>query len=75
VDNLPVAAVLSRAFNERHLRSALPDAPVVPDTAGLVAPVVVRVRRATARALEGAARVVDPVPASPRRCVPTSRCC
>ncbi|MDQ1294281.1 MAG: hypothetical protein QG608_2164 [Actinomycetota bacterium] len=69
METLPVAAVLSRTVNERHMRSALPDAPVVPDGRGhrgrarsarAAKPIAARPRRALARALEGTARALDP---------------
>jgi hypothetical protein len=69
MDMLPLAMSLSQDAVRKHLHSALPDAPVVPDRVRHPRPQrAARSRRALARLLEGAAQRVAPAPAcSPQR--------
>jgi hypothetical protein len=66
MDNLPLAAVLAVNAMNSTARSALPDAPVVPDDVPRRRPALrLRVtgpRRALARSLERLARAVAPAP-------------
>jgi hypothetical protein len=61
MDSLQVALVLSRGPSTDEVRSALPNAPVVPHVGAV--PALGRSRRAVAGALHWAADVVAPAPA------------
>lgn len=62
MDHLPMALIASRAALERSARSALPDAPVIPDPPAREWPRVTRSRLTLARLLQRAARAVEPSP-------------
>ena len=63
MDNLMLASILATAAMNRTARSALPDAPVVPDRPRDRRPRAVGPRRAVANGLEHLARAI--APASP----------
>ena len=63
MDSLPVAMIMSRRAQSASARSALPDAPVVPDEPARVRrPRAVRSRTALANVLDRASRAVAPTP-------------
>jgi hypothetical protein len=63
MDSLPVAMIMSERSMNATARSALPDAPVVPDTPRRVrAPRAVRTRTRLSHVLDRAARAVAPAP-------------
>lgn len=77
MEGLPMAALMSQALARAEVRSALPDAPVVPERPhrSRPAPVPLGVRTTVARgrtllagALQRAAVAVEPRPAAPPRC-------
>jgi hypothetical protein len=63
MDSLPVAMILSQHAQSVTARSALPDAPVVPDKPRRVrAPRAVRTRTRLSHVLDRASRAVAPAP-------------
>ena len=63
MDSLPVAMIMSQRAQNATARSALPDAPVIPDRPRRVrAPRAVRTRTRLSHVLDRAARAVAPTP-------------
>jgi hypothetical protein len=63
LDTLPAAMIISNRLTAAGARSALPDAPVVPDAPAKVRrPRAPRTRSALSHALERASRAVAPTP-------------
>ena len=63
MDSLPAAMIMSQRLQAHTARSALPDAPVVPERPARVRrPRAVRTRLTVAHVLERASRAVAPAP-------------
>jgi hypothetical protein len=63
MDSLPIAMIMSQSALNSTVRSALPDAPVVPDKPARVRrPRAVRSRSALSHVLDRASRAVAPSP-------------